>query len=715
VTASLSPNLKRLAEAYGVITQFRDGTGARREISPQTAIRILKAFGVDAATPAALSKALTAVDRRDWLRTLPPTVVSRLGTAVELRVHAPEEDAGSLTAWIDLDDDPALAGSGGQWQLTRLAGREPTRTIDGVKIRRLTFLIPAGVPLGWHTLHTRSAAAETEATLVIVPDKLELPATMSARRGWGLMAQIYADRSRRSWGVGDFADLAELAWIAGHDRGADFVLINPVHAAEAVPPMTPSPYLPSSRAFINPIYIRPEAIEEYAYAPDDVREQVRQLASKAGKDNDDPGVIDRDRCWPLKLKALEAIYTVPRSAGRESEFKAFTAQRGAALKTFALHSALVELGEAPDPAKLPAASEAADALAAKHRERIAFFSWLQWVADGQLADAQRRAVSAGMRLGLMADLAVGVHPAGADAWALAPVLARGVSVGAPPDFFNQIGQDWSQPPWRPDALAETGYKPYRQMIRSVLAHAGAIRIDHILGLFRLWWIPAGAAPAEGCYVKFDHEAMVGIVLLEAYRVGAMIVGEDLGVSEPWVHDYLPQRGILGSKVLWFEKQDDGLTPRLPEWYRRFALSTVTVHDLPPSAAFLSGEQVDLRAGLGILARAEEEERAEAARERAAVLDMLRTLGLIPRDEPDPPTAQVVLALHRFLLATPSVLIGVSLPDAVGERRAENVPGTNNEYPNWRVPLADGSGRPVLMEDLGANPTFLAVTAAVSGR
>jgi 4-alpha-glucanotransferase len=195
----------------------------------------------------------------------------------------------------------------------------------------------------------------------------------------------------------------------------------------------------------------------------------------------------------------------------------------------------------------------------------------------------------------------------------------------------------------------------------------------------------------------------------------MIVGEDLGVSEPWVHDYLPQRGILGSNVLWFEKQDDGVTPRLPEWYRRFALSTVTVHDLPPSAAYLSGEQVDLRAGLGILVRPEAEERAAALREREAVLGMLRTLGLIPRDEEDPPTAQIVLALHRFLLATPSVLIGVSLPDAVGERRAENVPGTNNEYPNWRVPLADGSGLPVLMEDLGTNPTFLAVTAAVSGR
>jgi 4-alpha-glucanotransferase len=320
-----------------------------------------------------------------------------------------------------------------------------------------------------------------------------------------------------------------------------------------------------------------------------------------------------------------------------------------------------------------------------------------------------------MRIGLMSDLAVGVHPAGADAWALADVLATGVTVGAPPDGFNQRGQDWSQPPWRPDALAAAGYAPYRTMIRAVLRHAGAIRVDHILGLFRLWWIPKGFEPQQGAYVTFDHEAMVGILALEARRAGALVVGEDLGVAEPWVHGYLTERGMLGSCVLWFEKKDDGVTPRPPEWYRRLAMSTVTTHDLPPSAAFLSGEHVDLRASLGILSQPVADERQAAADERQAFLELLRSLGLIPRGEAEPPNAQIVLALHRFLLATPSVLLGVSLPDAVGETRAENMPGTDTEYPNWKVPLADSSGLPVLLDDLGSNPTFLAVTAAVSGR
>jgi 4-alpha-glucanotransferase len=716
VTPTLSPTLQRLAEAYGIQTFFYDVGGTKRHVARTTVVALLAAFDVDASTPAAAARALAAADQREWRSILPPSVVVRSGTAVDMPVCVPESAAGTLQAWLELDDDPALDGTGGQWQLTRRDGDEPTRVIDGETIVRLTFSIPAGVPLGWHTIHARGTDGTTaRAALVVVPDRLQLSASLSARRAWGLMVQIYAGRSRRSWGIGDFLDLAELSWVAGHERGADFVLTNPVHAAEAVPPLTPSPYLPSARAFINPLYIRPEAIEEFAYAHDDVRDTVRGLALEAAKDNTDPAVLDRDRVWPAKSKALEAIFALPRSAARESQFKAFREVGGRGLTLFALWCALQEAGSPPNGGAIAANSPEVDALADEHSERVAYYSWLQWIADSQLAAAQRRAKESGMRIGLMSDLAVGVHAEGADAWTLANVLAGGVTVGAPPDSFNQQGQDWSQPPWRPDALAAAGYAPYRTMIRAVLRHAGAIRVDHILGLFRLWWIPAGLGPQQGAYVTFDHEAMIGILALEAYRAGALVVGEDLGVAEPWVHGYLSERGMLGSCVLWFEKLDDGVTPRPPEWYRRLAMSTVTTHDLPPSAAYLSGQHVDLRASLGVLGRAVEEERLAAAAERDAMLTLLGSLGLVPRGEPEPPTAQIVLALHRFLLATPSVLIGVSLPDAVGETRAENMPGTDAEYPNWKVPLADGSGLPVLLDDLGSNPTFLAVTAAVSGR
>jgi len=643
-----------------------------------------------------------------------PTVVGRLGAEIELTVTVEAAHAPGLTAWIDLDDDPLLGGNGGQWQLTRLDDKQTSREIDGVEMRRQVFHVPVGVPLGWHTLHARSGdAVDAKARLVIVPDRLEVPESLLSRRGWGVMAQIYSHRSERSWGIGDFADLADLAAIAGREHGADFVLINPVHAGEAVPPLTPSPYLPSSRAFLNPIYIRPEAIEEFSYAPTGVREKVAKLAQEAARDNENPEIIDRDRVWRLKRQALEAIHALPLSAARQADFAAFRKERGEGLRTFCLFAALEEAGNPPTPQTMTAHGPEAECAASEHTSGMDFHAWLQWIADGQLGSAQRRAKDSGMRVGIMSDLAVGVHSQGADAWALADVLAHGVCVGAPPDPFNQQGQNWSQPPWRPDTLSESGYEPFKTMIRAVLRNAGAIRIDHILGLFRLWWIPEGASPTKGCYVEYDHEAMVGIVALEAHRVGALVVGEDLGVSEPWVHEYLPSRGILGSNVLWFEWE--GKEPKSPEWYRRMALTTVTVHDLPPSAAYLEGEQVDLRARLGLLRRPEAEERQAARIERDKVLSMLRDRGLIARGAVEPPTVQLVLALHRFIRSTPSVLLGISLADAVGERRAQNMPGTDNEYPNWRIPLADSSGRAVLLDDLPRVPMFAAITAAVSGR
>jgi 4-alpha-glucanotransferase len=303
-----------------------------------------------------------------------------------------------------------------------------------------------------------------------------------------------------------------------------------------------------------------------------------------------------------------------------------------------------------------------------------------------------------MALGVVHDLAVGVHPEGADAWGLADALARDVTVGAPPDQYNQMGQDWSQPPWRPDRLEELGYAPYRDMLRTVLRHAGGIRVDHVIGLFRLWWVPAGKAPSEGTYVRYDHEALVGILALEAYRAGALVVGEDLGVVEPWARDYLKERGILGTSILWFEK-DDGGAPLPAERYRELCLATVTTHDLPPTAGYLAGEHIDLRESLGLLTRPLEEERAadEAAREE--VLEVLRERGLL-REGGSP--HEVIEALHRFLSWTPARLLGVAVPDMTGDRRAMNQPGTDEEYPNWRLPLADGNGTPVLLEDLMAS-------------
>jgi 4-alpha-glucanotransferase len=302
-----------------------------------------------------------------------------------------------------------------------------------------------------------------------------------------------------------------------------------------------------------------------------------------------------------------------------------------------------------------------------------------------------------------------VHPEGADAWALRDVLAKDVAVGAPPDMYNQMGQDWSQPPWRPDALAEQAFIPYRDMLRTVLRHAGGIRIDHVLGLFRLWWIPRGMPADQGTYVRYDHNALVGILALEAQRAGAVVIGEDLGTVEAWVQDLLRDRGILGTSILWFEKDEQDL-PLAPERWRELTLASVTTHDLPPTAGYLDGEHVRLRDELGLLTTTYDEELASHERDLAAWLHALRERGLIGADAD---TDSVVEGLHRYLAQSPSRLLAISLADAVGDRRAQNQPGTDQEYPNWRVPLCDAAGSPVLVEDLGAVPLLARLVATVA--
>jgi 4-alpha-glucanotransferase len=262
-------------------------------------------------------------------------------------------------------------------------------------------------------------------------------------------------------------------------------------------------------------------------------------------------------------------------------------------------------------------------------------------------------------------------------------------------MYNQLGQDWVMPPWRPDRLAEVGYAPYRNMLRTVLRHAGGLRIDHVIGLFRLWWVPPGCQPSEGTYVGYDHEALVGILVLEAHRAGAIVVGEDLGTVEPWTRDYLRQRGILGTSVLWFEKDAAG-KPLPPGRWREMCLATVTTHDLPPTAGYLAGEHIDVRERLELLTRPIDEVREADEADRRAVLDECRELGLLGETASE---QDQVEALHRLVTQTPARLIGVSLADAVGDRRTINQPGTIDEYPNWRVPLADGNGRPLLLDDI----------------
>lgn len=696
------PALGELADRFGISTQFYDWKGRHTQVGEQTVIAILAEFGVDASTPERARAAAQRVRDDHWRRIVQPCVVLRAGQEGRVDVHVPAGAPVSLRI-VGEDGNDHLPWQVDNWN--------PDRPIDGRMIGEATFGIPGNLPLGYHelivTIGTHDADgseadggihATATSTIIVTPNRVGLPRRMGASRVWGYAAQLYSVRSHHSWGLGDLTDLADLCtWSAS--QGAGYLLTNPLHAAEVTGRMEPSPYLPSSRLFVNPIYIRPELIAEY-HDLDQYDASLIESLRTTTLDDDPQALLDRDRTWQAKSQALELIHRVDMSASRRMAFTAFRVARGRRLEDFATWCLLSELhgSDWHDwPAELHDPHGAAVArVRREHADRIDFHMWLQWIADQQLSTAQSSGTDAGMPVGLICDLAVGVNGSGADAWMLNGLFAREMNVGAPPDPFNQAGQDWGQPPMRPDVLEQMAYAPLREMVSSALRHAGGVRIDHIMGLFRLWWVPRGLGPRHGAYVRYNHEAMVGVVALEAYRAGALVIGEDLGTVEPWVRDHLASRGILGTSIMWFETGPDG-RPRQPQQWREHAMSSVTSHDLPPTSSYLRGDHVELRDRLGLLTESVDEERENARRERETWLASLRQQGVLEADEDDP--EQVTLAMHTLLTRTPSKVINAALTDAVGDPRTQNLPGTEDEYPNWRVPLSGPDGEPVYLEDL----------------
>jgi 4-alpha-glucanotransferase len=534
-------------------------------------------------------------------------------------------------------------------------------------------------------------------------------------RSWGFAVQLYSLRSRQSWGYGDLGDLADLAAWSASDLGAGFILINPLHAGEPLPPLSQSPYLPMSRRFTSPLYLRVEDIPEYAKLTAGDRVRIDSLAAPLRARNATSELLDRDEVWRAKRTALQIIYRQPMTAQRRAEFDAYRRREGRPLEDWSLWCALAEIHGPdwrawPEPLRTVSSAEVA-AERARLSGQALFHAWLQWLADSQLAVAQDAARVAGMGIGIIRDLAVGCHPGGADAWAWQDVMVSGVSVGAPPDEFNQRGQDWNQPPWHPLRLAGEEYEPLADLMHSALQHAGGLRVDHVMGLFRLWWVPAGMGPDQGTYVRYDHQAMVGVLAGQAIAAGALAIGEDLGTVDPWIREYLADRGVLGTAMLWFERDPDG-APLPPGKWRRNCLAMVGTHDVPPIAAFVTGEQVELRSRLGLLTRSYREESDESDAVVRAWQEVLEAEGLLPAGgRPSP--AEFTVACYAFLARTPALLIGVSLADAVGDRRPQNIPGTTDEYPNWRVPLCDGEGRAVSLDDLADSRTVRAVARAVA--
>lgn len=687
-----SEALAELARAYGVSTEYWAFDGTLTACSAAAMRAALTAMGVSAEDDPACRRSLAEREEQAWQRMVPPVTVTRQGHSVEVPVHVLHGSAVEVVIHLE---------SGETWAVEQLDRPIPPHGEGPRAIGRATFLIAADLPVGWHRLDATAQGKRGRGWVVVTPDHIAVTQEVQAARPWGVSAQLYSVRSSRSWGMGDYGDLGELCALAKVRAGADFVLVNPLHACEPVSPISPSPYLPSSRRFLSPLYIRVEDIAEVAYVPSQQRAVIEWAAERPRRANTTAELIDRDSLWRAKSEALEQVFAVERSAGREAQFEAFCLREGTALEEFATWCAIAEAHRGlPWPHELASAhSTAVAAWREENAQRVLYYAWLQWIADEQLAAARLVAAEVGMKVGVMTDLAVGVHPEGADAWALSRVLAPGIAVGAPPDMYNQQGQNWSQPPWQPRALEAAAYLPFRDVVRAAVKHCGAVRIDHIIGMFRQWWVPEGHGADDGVYVQFDHEALVGIIALEAARVGAIVIGEDLGTVEPWVREYLASRGVLGTSIVWFEQRSDG-SPVPPEEYRSAVLASVSTHDLPPTAAYLRGDHVTLRESLGLLTEDATTVRSHARKEKAAFEALLRQRGWVgehPSDE------ELIAALNLLALNTPAVLVSVALTDAVGELRTQNQPGTFTEYPNWQVPLTDDRGASVLLDDLFDHP------------
>jgi 4-alpha-glucanotransferase len=700
--------LAALANAHGVAVGYEGAGGEPVAVPPDTIRAVLAAMDIEAGNQAAIRAALREAELMSWRRVVEPTVVAPADARAAFPVTTPGTGRVEVT----------LVTATGEHLPLALDPVAETRTVEGVPRARRRVRVPAGVPVGTHRVLVQAVDDVTAAHLLVVPAACPVREGLHA---WGWQVQLYALRSRESWGMGDLGDLAHLVRISGSQHGAGLVLLNPLHAALPVLPQEPSPYYPASRRFTNPLYLRVEHCDGYAGLPPAARGRVDALAAEARRDNTSDR-INRDIVFRRKMEAFELLAAQPLGPERQLAYVAYLQAEGQGLIDFATAAALAERhGRSFHDWPAPLRDPRGDAVAAARVElsdRIGLHTWLQWQCDEQLAAAESAAGQAGMPVGLITDLAVGVNPGGADAWALQADLAQGVTVGAPPDSFNRHGQDWRLPPLRPDRLPVTGYAPFRDLLRSQLRHAGGIRVDHVMGLFRLFWIPDGAAPSDGTYVRYPAEALLGVLALEAQAAGAVVVGEDLGTVERGVRATLRQRGVYGSRVVWFEREASVDYPEL-------ALASVTTHDLPTAAGFLASEPIRVRAALGLLqervanaTRSTSESKGDLPVERARhaarceeLLALLQKEGLLDIDSSDPES--VVAALHAFIARTPSALVTASLGDGVGDLRQPNLPGTTDEYPNWRLPVAEPVGepptgllppsRPVLLDELLTAP------------
>ncbi len=684
--------LRDFAQRHGIAGEYWDVRGTQHVTSDETDRALLTALGV------------SVDDEPGWGYGVTPGSVVPVDAAGEVSLVATRQHASDTHYWTL--QGPGLAAQG------EVIPAQLIWAEDGPDGRlRYRWQLPPLPQTGYYTVTVRSPTGTTDSLVVARPERCFVDGT-EARR-WGASLQLYALRSRRNWGIGDFTDLT-VAVNCLAALGADAVGINPLHLLFLDDPDQASPYSPSSRRWLNPLYLDVTAVPEViasartqqwmASAP----VQARLASLRATNHVDYPTVA------ALKREALARAFDDWRRDGdpvREANLTAFRDRHGEALTHVAIFGALRESEFGPDPSHWPAElrdpqSDAVIAFAAANAVAVSFHAYLQWLADEQLAAVAARARHVGMSIGLYGDLALGSSAGGSDVWAASDAYAIGVSIGAPPDDLSPDGQSWGLPPLRPTTLTGDGIDEFRAALQAAMRHMGAIRLDHVMGLQRLFWVPEGGNVDGGAYVDYPFDTLMATVAVESVANDCLVVGEDLGTVPPELRQTLHAAGVLTYRVVWFERRWDGDRAFLtPSEYPTQALATVSTHDLATIAGYVRGTDLEHRDR--IAGGRNDEAHNVRADDVVALRSMLASTAGLSADEPN--ERLVRDALHRFVAATPCALAMVQMDDVFDEIEQANLPGTITEHPNWRRKLR------VPVEEWASSPEFAALREAMQTR
>ncbi|MBX5495809.1 MAG: 4-alpha-glucanotransferase [Bryobacteraceae bacterium] len=707
-SATYDEALDRAATAWGIEREYWDIFG-RHHPAPQEVKRsILEALGVDASSVAALDAAVEQRLWQEWCRPLPKTLVVSVNGPAEIEVSLPEPEAASTIRLEIVWEDSGSSSNFVEFQHLPLAS---TAELRGRRFVRKRAPLPAPLRLGYHKLVCYPAALANSGhavvcNFIVCPDRAWCPPELSgdSRKAAGIIVSLYGLRSDRNWGCGDTTDLEKmLDWLVEDVRGS-FLGLNPLHAIPNRTPYNTSPYLPNCTFYRNFIYIDPTRAKEFAESPRAIRLFASEKFQKTLQSLRDSEFVEYEKVARLKIRFMKLLFrrfleNYRQGTACASEFEAWCRAEGELLDRYATYCALDEVlhkrdrnvwlwTQWPEEYRDPE-SPAVKEFARKHWRLVLFYKYLQWELDRQLEAVQRYAKSRNLSIGLYHDLALATDRYGSDLWAHRRFYVAGARVGSPPDDFSPNGQDWSFPPPHSEHHRDDGYRHFAETIRKSCRHGGALRIDHVMRFFRLFWIPEGMTAAQGTYVRENHEDLLRILALESVRQKVVIIGEDLGTVEPGVREALERFGILSYRLFYFEKHGDGRF-RLPHEYPRHALVSPTTHDLPTLAGFWEGKDIVSRRAAGVIDDAIYlAQMNDRLREKQKILDMLFSLNLLPawfqRSAAQLPylTGELHNAIIGFLASTPSLLLAINQEDLTKETQQQNLPGTTAEYPNWR--------------------------------